>query len=317
MGARRDPQLLQSAGLRLTIEKGKPLHLICRSYAKINLYLDVLGKRDDGYHDIETIFQSVSLHDETVLTLTDSEVSLKCSMPDLCEEASNLAYKAAMLIKESTGTGKGVRIDLHKNIPVAAGLAGGSGNAAAVLAGLNKLWNLGLSAGDLAELALKLGSDVPFCLKGGTAQGTARGELIEALDPLEPTWFVLVHPPIHVSSGSVYSSKELCPNLQMRSAGKSEGFRQAIETLREGTLEGMLFNRMERVVFGMHPALEKIKGHLGDLGCPGSLMSGSGPTIFGICSCRKKAQRIAAKIADYPASIVRSVDTGVKIEEAV
>jgi len=145
--------------------------------AKVNLYLDVVRRREDGFHDIETLFQSLDLADEVTLEPRgDGQLTLDCSLPGLCAPEDNLALRAAVLLRRHTGCGAGAHISLEKRIPVAAGLAGGSADAAAVLRGLNRLWGLGLSHGELAAPALELGSDVPYCLAGGLAAATGRGE---------------------------------------------------------------------------------------------------------------------------------------------
>lgn len=160
-----------------------PTDIAYRSYAKINLYLDVLGRRRDDYHNIETIFQSVDLADELFFSDQPSRITLVCSVPELGTVESNLVYRAATLLKERTGCPLGARIQLEKRIPIAAGLAGGSSNAAATLVALNTLWNLRLTANAIRTLALELGSDVPYCTVGGTMAAMRRGEDLRPLPP--------------------------------------------------------------------------------------------------------------------------------------
>lgn len=283
-----------------------------RSYAKINLYLDVLNKRRDGYNNIETVFQSVSLADQLVFEERRERIDLTCSHPELDTGEGNLVYRAAHLLREHTGCRTGVRIHLEKHIPLAAGLAGGSGNAAAALVALNILWDLRLAPGNLLRLALELGSDVPFCLRGGAVAATRRGEEMTFLPPLRETWLVLVHPPIAVSASHTYNHPSLERSTEQPFAGRTRAFRNAIHRFQEGQVPGMVFNRMERPVFLDHPHLESMKERLIELGCTAAAMSGSGPTLFGVCENKRAANRIASAIKDYPASVVCSVPEGIE-----
>lgn len=284
--------------------------LTYRSYAKINLYLDVLDRRRDGFHNIETIFQTVSLADELTFTGTASGIALGCSRPDLSTGPENLVCKAAALLQSKTGCTRGTTIHLEKNIPIAAGLAGGSGNAAAALEGLNTLWDLGLSHKELSALALQLGSDVPYCLVGGTQGATGRGEELFPLPSLPETWCVIVHPPVQVSTAAVYNSPKLVRNEEQPSEGRTARFRSALDALRKGDWEHAIFNRMEGPVFAQHPSLETIKYRLLDAGCIAAAMSGSGPTLFGICASRDAADHTAEFLAPHATSVVSTVDAG-------
>lgn len=284
-----------------------------RSYAKINLYLDVLDRRRDGYHNIETIFQSVSLYDELHCEDAGLRVDLSCSVPELDTAESNLVYRAAMLLKERTGYAGGVRIRLEKHVPIAAGLAGGSGNAAATLVALNALWELRLSSAELHALALELGSDVPFCALGGTVAATRRGEAMTPLPAIADTWFLLLHPPIAVSASRVYNSPRLEHSPERPFAGKTVSFRKAIRTVKHGGEPAqVIFNRMESAVFAVHPHLEEAKARLLEAGCTAAAMSGSGPTLFGVCTSHSAARRIAESFTDYAVSIVTTVPFGVE-----
>jgi len=286
-----------------------------RAYAKINLYLDVLDRRPDGYHDIETIFQTVGLSDKLMFSTIPREVSLKCNVPELDCLDSNLAYQAAMLIRERTGRKPGVHIEIEKHIPIAAGLAGGSADAAATLVALNAIWEIALSPSEIAELALELGSDVPYCTVGGTVLATGRGERITPLKPLRRKWFILVHPAIPVSASRVYNSPRLKRNTASRVNGLTAGFRQALNALENNDVTEAVFNRMEEAVFAEHPQLAGIKGRLLDQGCLCAAMSGSGPTVFGICTTKEDAVRIANMIEDYDTSVVSSVPRAVEQTE--
>ena len=270
-----------------------------RSYAKINLYLDVLGRRPDGYHNIETIFQTIGLWDE--LSLADApsgQLTLTCSRPDLEVDDSNLVCRAAALLRRHTGCTQGAAIHLEKNIPIAAGLAGGSGNAAAALVGLNTLWDLGLSDVRLQELALELGSDVPYCLTGGLMAGTLRGEQLAPLHTPHPWWYVLVHPPLAVSTAQAYNHPLLEKNGEAVLDGRTKSFQRAIDALSAGNIAEAVFNRMERPVFTMHPVLAEIKAKLLDAGCLAAAMSGSGPTVFGVCTDEAQACQVTGRMGN-------------------
>lgn len=282
------------------------------SYAKINLYLDVLNKRRDGYNNIETIFQTVSLADTLSFEDHPHRISLTCSRPELASEEENLVYRAAMLLRDRAGCSLGAKIHLDKRIPIAAGLAGGSGNAAAAMVALNVLWNLRWSPGRLRALALELGSDVPYCTLGGTAAATRRGEELKLLRPLKRTWFVLLHPPLAISASYTYNHPMLGRSTQQPFAGRTPAFREAIRGIASGNFRDAIFNRMEDAVFHDHPNLSQLKKRLLELGCVAAAMSGSGPTLFGICENKRTATRIADAIPDYTTSVVCSVPLGVE-----
>lgn len=288
---------------------------VWRSYAKVNLYLDVLRKRRDGYHNIETIFQSVGLHDELSFR-EDKHIWMSCSGADLDTGESNLVYRAAHLLKEATAYAGGARIHLEKRIPIAAGLAGGSGNAAATLIALNNLWNLRLSQAQMMRYARMLGADVPFCLRGGTVAAWLRGECMRPLPHVTGLWFILVHPPMAVSAGHVYGHNLLEYNRERPFAGHTAALRRAIAALDRHDLGATVFNRMERPVFHEHPALAEIKKHLLALGCRAAAMSGSGPTLFGVCSSRREASLVAEavqmQLTDCRTTVTSAVSCGVE-----
>ncbi|MBI2435185.1 MAG: 4-(cytidine 5'-diphospho)-2-C-methyl-D-erythritol kinase [Candidatus Hydrogenedentes bacterium] len=294
-----------------------PAAMLCvRSYAKINLYLDVLNKRRDGYHNIETIFQTVSLHDDLHLEAQETALALSCSNPDLPVDETNLVLRAARLLREKSGAAVGARFQLEKRIPVAAGLAGGSGNAAAALLGLNTLWKLAWPLERLSLLACELGADVPYCLRGGTMAGAERGEQLTPLPALPETWFVLVHPPLRVSSASVYHHELLTYKTELPVNGRTPSFDTILKTLEQGNIAGIVFNKMEVPVFAQHPELAAIKAQLIRLGCAAAAMSGSGPTLFGLCRERAQAEDIAGQLGPWNSSVVRSVPEGVEFLES-
>lgn len=266
-----------------------------KAYAKINLTLDVLGKRADGYHQLETIMQTIDLAD--VLTLKERAQGIKIvsSTSDIPTDESNLAYKAAQLLLNHCQIKKGIEIFIEKNIPVAAGLAGGSADGAATLRGLNQLWELDLSDQQLWHLATQLGSDVAFCLRGGTCLAKGRGEILTEISSPPPLWVLVAKPKLAVSTASVYKSLKLDSiktrpdNLAMEKALK-EGNPEKIAQL--------LCNVLESVTLVMHPELVQIKEQIKDMGALGVLMSGSGPTIFAFTATQRDGQAMAKRLED-------------------
>lgn len=260
---------------------------IARSYAKINLTLDVLGKRDDGYHDVEMIMQTVSLFDLLIIDKTAGGVTVNTNLKYLPSNEKNIAYKAAKLFFEKTGIDGGVRIIIHKNIPVAAGLAGGSGNGAATLCALNLLFNAGLSADELCSMGALLGADVPYCIMGSTRLATGIGEILTPLPPMKRTTALIVKPPINVSTASVYERIDSAPIEKRPDTGK------LIDGLREGNTAAVaenLRNVMESVTEAMYPEIGGIKRKMLLNGALGAAMSGSGPSVFGIFDDDRKAK---------------------------
>jgi len=287
------------------------------SFAKINLYLDVIDQRSDGYNNIETLFQTISLCDTLTIAPAASGISLTCNEPELPTGAENLVVRAAMALREQSGDLPGVAMHLRKRIPVAAGLAGGSGNAAAALVGLDRFWGLGLGAEKLAEIALGLGSDVPYCLVGGPALATGRGEEIEVLPAdLAVHWLVLIHPPLGISAASVYRHPRLVRSGAPRVDGRTQRFRDAIGRYQAGDVAAMVFNGMEAPVFHDHPTLLQWRDRLLALGCSAAAMSGSGPTLFGLCADEAEAIRVAGAFGEAPATVAHTVARGVEIDSA-
>ncbi len=282
-----------------------------RSYGKVNLYLDVLERRPDGFTNIETVLQSIDLWDGLCVWDGAEGIHLTCSEPSLGCGPENLVYRAAALLKASAGVQQGVSIHLEKNLPIAAGLAGGSSNAAATLIALSALWDLGLATEQLCELGAQLGSDVPFCVMGGTVAATGRGEILESLPPLAPRWLVLAHPPLAVTAGHAYGHPGLTRNLEALVGGKTPSFRAALKNLERGAPEQVIFNRMESGIFLDHPELAALKEELIALGCTASAMSGSGPTVFGLCEDEASARRVAESVTAVPTTVVRTINCGV------
>jgi 4-diphosphocytidyl-2-C-methyl-D-erythritol kinase len=267
----------------------KRLKLLVKAPAKINLSLDVLSKRADGYHDVRMIMTTIDLADRIELTeLSEDRIEIVSHNRYVPDDQRNLAYQAAKLIKERYRVDKGVSIAIEKTIPVAAGLAGGSSDAAATLRGLNQLWKLGLSVDELAEIGAEIGSDVSFCVYGGTAIATGRGERIEHIPAPPPCWVILAKPKIGVSTADVYRNLKVDriqhPNVD-----------DMIQSIREGDYDGIcssVGNVLEEVTFRMHPEVQHIKEQMKRFGADAVLMSGSGPTVFGLVRYDSRMQRI-------------------------
>ncbi|OGC15571.1 4-(cytidine 5'-diphospho)-2-C-methyl-D-erythritol kinase [candidate division WOR-1 bacterium RIFOXYC2_FULL_37_10] len=274
------------------------------AFAKINFILQVIGKLSSGYHEIDSLMSSVSLHDELFLENADFGIDLSLSDYSIPTDEQNTAFKAAKLFLDKVNIKSGIKMRIKKNIPVAAGLAGGSADAAAVLIGLNKLFDAKLSKDELLDLGAKIGSDVPFCLTGGLCRCRGRGELVERLDS-KKLLFVLVKPSLAISTKSVYEEFD-------KSFIEKENYID--KALKEGTLN--LRNDLEKVVLPQYPEIGEIKKKLLELKCEQSLMSGSGSTVFGMISDKKKAQTIYSNIKKlYPQSfLVEAVDTGVSVD---
>lgn len=285
--------------------------LTLHAHGKVNLYLDVLDRRPDGFHNIETIFQSVALHDTVTVELAE-EIHCTCSDATVPTDDRNLAVRAARLLQRSHGQSGGAHIHIEKRIPIAGGMAGGSADAAATLVALNALWQLGLDAEHLERLALELGSDVPFCLRGGTVAATGRGELFLPLPALPENWFVLVMPGIPIGAGELYNHPDLEHSLEDHPGGFTPAFLHVIDACRVNELDRVVFNRMESAAFVLHPDLVRVKELLLESGCMAAAMSGSGSTLFGVCETREEAERLAALDFGYPAMAVPSVPVGLR-----
>lgn len=259
--------------------------------AKVNLTLDVTGKRPNGYHDLKMIMQTISVFDEIKLSLTEEEkidLHMNKELPDKIPAEKNLVYKAAALMKEKFDIKGGFDIELQKSIPAAAGLAGGSSDCAATLIAVNEVCELGLTTQELCDIGVKLGADVPFCIRKGTMLSEGIGEILTPLTPFKDVWVVLVKPDISVSTAYVYTHLDL-PNLKYHPDTD-----KAIECIDNGDIAGLsnvLSNVLETVTVPEYPVLTEIKEFLVQNGAAGSLMSGSGPTVFGIFKNKEDARR--------------------------
>lgn len=257
--------------------------------AKINLTLDVLHKRPDGYHEVEMIMTTVDLADRIGLeNREDGKIHILSIDRFVPNDHRNLAYQAAKLLKDKYHVSAGVTIKIDKHIPVAAGLAGGSSDAAATLKGLNTLWNLGLSLDELAEIGTKIGSDVAFCVYGGTALATGRGEIIQELPSPANCWIILAKPTLGVSTADVYGNL----NIQNIVHPNTQQMVKAIETKDFNQMCASVGNVLESVTFKLYPEVAGLKEQMKRFGADAVLMSGSGPTVFGIVQQESKVQRI-------------------------
>jgi 4-diphosphocytidyl-2-C-methyl-D-erythritol kinase len=276
--------------------------------AKLNLFLEVLHKRDDGYHEIESLMVTVDLFD--TLRFRDDpsgRVEFACDDPSLPTDGGNLVVRAAERLKAMTGCPRGVRIELSKAIPAQAGLAGGSSDAAATLQGLDQLWNLGLSLEELSQLSSTIGSDVPFFLSSSAAVCRGRGERVEPVELSGPMHFVLICPPVGVATAEVY--RRLTPPERPRPIA------QALEALASGdagSLGRTLFNRLQPVAESLEPSLGRVREALAGLdpSLDGHLMSGSGSAYFGLARDRGAAEDAASRLASLDLGRVRVVTCG-------
>lgn len=263
---------------------------IARSYAKINLTLDVLGKRADGYHDVKMIMQTTGLFDLVVVDKTEGGISVTTNLKHLPTDEKNIAFKAAAVFFERCGIKGGAKILIHKNIPVAAGLAGGSGNAAAVLCALDRLYNTNLSDKELCEIGTVLGADVPYCIMGGTQLAEGIGEKLTVLPPLPKTTVLLVKPPINISTAGIYAKIDTHKNL---THPDTDAVLKAIKSGDVKTVAQKLSNVMEAVTETENPVITDIKKTMIENGAIGCAMSGSGPTVFGLFDNAAKAKKCA------------------------
>lgn len=276
------------------------------AYAKINLGLKILGRRSDGYHEVSMIMQSVGLHDEIIIE-EGKGIELTCNIPGLSCGADNLAYKVAKLLADRYHIIPNVHITLNKKIFLAAGLAGGSSDAAAVLRGLNKFWKLGLSLQQLESLAAEMGSDVPFCISGGTALAKGRGEIIMPLKDMPETIVVLAKPRgLEVSTAWVYKNYERGRVVQMPCIWNM------MEKLSQGgrAIVPCMGNVLETVTIPAHPEIASIKSAMLGAGAYYAMMSGSGPTVFALADDMETAERIKAALQNFDVEIAVTTTKG-------
>ncbi|MCZ6601560.1 MAG: 4-(cytidine 5'-diphospho)-2-C-methyl-D-erythritol kinase [Planctomycetota bacterium] len=261
--------------------------------AKLNLYLDVLSRRTDGYHEVDTVIQAIDIYDRLDLIPADRGVHLKCSLPDLPTDERNVVYRAAESILERADATRGVEITLTKRIPVGGGLGGGSSDAAATLVGMNRLFDLRLPRHEIADLAADLGSDVPFFLSDGAARCRGRGERVEPIEGAAPIEYVVVWPGIPCSTAEVYQALRFGLTPQNHGASFVAG---ALVSNDPGQIAAGRFNRLEEVVYRLHPVLTEIKRALERSPLRGVGVTGSGSCLFGLVDPASAGEDIEKQI---------------------
>ena len=274
-----------------------------KAYAKINIGLDVTGKTDNGYHLLKTVMQQVDLYDVITIERVEKGINFSCDSKDVPSDDTNLAVKAAKLMTETYGIKEGVNISLNKNIPVAAGMAGGSTDGAAVIIGMNKVFDLDLTMQEMIDTGVKIGADIPFCIQGGCAIAEGIGEKLRELDNRTEMYTLIAKPPINVSTVHVY---------------KTLKWQEVIHPDMDRVIKGIMAGSMDDIVAGMGNVLESVtcseydiinelKKSMLDLGASGSLMSGSGPTVFGLFKNKEEAMSAEKRLKDlYPDVFVKA-----------
>ena len=274
-----------------------------KAYAKINIGLDVTGKTDNGYHLLKTVMQQVDLYDVITIERAEKGINFSCDSKDVPSDDTNLAVKAAKLMTETYGIKEGVNINLNKNIPVAAGMAGGSTDGAAVIIGMNKIFDLDLTMQDMIDTGVKIGADIPFCIQGGCAIAEGIGEKLRELDNRTEMYTLIAKPPINVSTVHVY---------------KTLKWQEVTHPDMDRVIKGIMAGSMDDIVAGMGNVLESVtcseydiinqlKKSMMDLGASGSLMSGSGPTVFGLFKNKEEAMSAEKGLKDiYPDVFVKA-----------
>ncbi len=261
--------------------------LTALAYAKVNLTLEVLGRRDDGYHDVATVLQTVSLYDRVTFA-PDSEIRVECSVPAL-SNPDNLAWRAAVALKKATGYVGGARITIEKGIPEAMGLGGGSSDAAATLVALNRLWGLGLTAADLEDMGRALGADVPFLVGGGTALGTGRGDRLLRLSPLPHQWLVMVCRLANIEE----KTRRMYDLLDRESYTRGQVTKALVNAMERGRFSWQtLYNVFESVAFDVFPGLDGVMLDMEAVGARHVSLSGSGPALYTLVADKEEGRRI-------------------------
>lgn len=267
--------------------------IVIKAMAKVNLGLDVLRRRENGYHDVKMVMQTVNLYDTLTLSKIDEGIVITTNTGELPLNEDNLIYKAAKLLLEYVDKKAGVSIHLDKQIPIAAGMAGGSTDAASTLVGINELYNLNLIKEELAEVGVKIGADVPYCIYGGTYLSEGIGEVLTKLPDAPDCYVVIAKPGIGVSTKYVYE------NLHIETVEKHPDIDGMIDAIKTGSLDGVtekMENVLETVTIKRYPEIETMKKCLLENGAENALMSGSGPTVFGIFKEEKIAKQALSKL---------------------
>lgn len=267
-----------------------------KAYAKINLSIDVIGKRADGYHEVRMIMQSVDLYDKLKFENRMNAIKLYCNSPYVPCDRRNIVYKVLELLKKKYDVPFGMEVNIQKIIPVAAGLGGGSTDAASAIIAANEIWKLGMSYEDMMDVGKQVGADVPFCIKGGTALAEGIGEKITNLPPLENLSIVLAKPPIPVSTREVYGNLKL-DEIVVRP--ETEKLVKALHEKDARYIAGSMVNVLETVTVRKYPVIQEIKSIMIQYGALGSLMTGSGPTVFGVFDNLNNAEKCYNRFRDY------------------
>ncbi len=278
----------------MAIEKQSP--------CKVNLLLNILGKRPDGFHELETIFHPVSVFDRLTFERGASGIQLTCTSPELPTDSGNLVYRAAESFLETAGIREGVRLHLEKHIPMAAGLGGGSGNGATTLLGLNELFGKPLAADQLHAIASKLGSDVPFLLQDKPALATGRGEKLEPLEPfasMKDAVFLLIHPGFGIATAWAYQQLAHFPSALNGQPGRAQRLASLLQTADLKTAAKEFYNSFEAPAFRKYPLLQMFQEFLRENGAIATLMSGSGSTTFALVQGKAVAESLAERFKSH------------------
>ena len=265
-----------------------------KALGKINLGLDVLGRRENGYHDVRMVMQTLYLYDNvTLIKKEEPGIEIESNLYFLPKDSGNIAWKAANLLMEEFNIPGGIKIILNKYIPVAAGMAGGSSNAAAVLYGMNKMYKLGLSQQELMDRGVKLGADVPYCIMRGTVLAEGIGEILSPLPTMPKCQILIAKPPVSVSTKAIY---EAIDSKEIEDHPDIDGIIEGLKKQDLNKIASSMGNVLEKVTIDMHPEIALNKNCILENGALGAMMSGSGPTVFGIFRSRRAAQEAYEKV---------------------
>lgn len=265
-----------------------------KALGKINLGLDVLGKRENGYHDVRMVMQTLYLYDAVTLIKEETDgIEIESNLYFLPKDENNIAWRAARLLMDEFHIEGGIRIVLEKHIPVAAGMAGGSSNAAAVLYGMNRMYELGLSQQELMDRGVTLGADVPYCIMRGTVLAEGIGEILSPLPPMPRCQILIAKPPISVSTKAIYQALD---SKEIEEHPDIDGIIDGLKKQDLHQVAGAMGNVLEDVTMEMHPVIGKIKNCMLEHGALGAMMSGSGPTVFGIYDDKNKIRTAMSRI---------------------
>lgn len=272
------------------------MSIIEKAPAKINLGLDIVGKLEDGYHELSMIMVSVDLNDYVTLSeIEGSDIIVESNNHRMPLNDKNDVFKAAQLVRERFSIKKGLLISLDKSIPICAGLGGGSTDAAAVIRGLNQLWQLNLTNEEMFTIGFEVGTDVPYCIEGGCAHVSGRGEVVRLLEETISSWVVLVKPDFGISTRTVFRDVD----CQTISRVDIQALERAILSKNYGDMIEYMGNSLEDVTIARKPLIQKIKDRMLKCGADVALMTGSGPTVFALCNTEKKADRVVNSMKGF------------------